>query len=92
MTISPVPTIFLILLAAGCMTERVQPVAEYPAVPEQPTFLVREIMYDDRGRPLFGDRIGSRPGTAGERFTVIHAVNDRPSRACVRHIGVTSLP
>jgi hypothetical protein len=72
----PIP---LVLLAAGSMTERVPPVTEYPAVPNQSTFLVQKIMYDERGRPLFGDRLGSRPDTAGEQFTVVHAINDRPN-------------
>lgn len=65
----------------GCMTERVQPATEYPSVPKQSMFLVKKIDYDAHGRPLFRERTGKRPGAAGERFTIVHAVNDRPSRS-----------
>ncbi len=74
-------SILLVLLTAGCMTERVQPVTEYPSVPKQSNFLVKKIGFDAHGRPLFGDRFGSRPGSAGEQFTVVHAVDNRPVRA-----------
>jgi hypothetical protein len=79
--------IHLILLCAcalvtnGCMTERVRPTTEYPSVAKQSAFLVKKIEYDTYGRPLFQERLGSRPGGAGERFTIVHAVNDRPSRS-----------
>lgn len=78
------PLVLSILLAlpfAGCMTERVKPVAEHPAIPKQSSFLVRKIMYDVHGRPLFPDRLLIRPGSAGERFAVVHAINGRPSRS-----------
>jgi hypothetical protein len=74
-------SILLVQFAAGCMTERVRPVTEYPSVPKQSTFLVKKIGYDAHGRPMLCDRLGSRPGSAGEQFTVIHAINDRPSRS-----------
>ena len=76
-----VTSILLVMLAAGCMTERVQPVKEYPSIPKQSTFLVQKISYDAHGRPLFGDRIGSRPGSTREQFAVVHAINERPSRS-----------
>ncbi len=60
------------------MTERVQPVTEYPAVPKQSTFLVKKIDYDDHGRPLFSNVISRRPAGSGERFTIVHAVNNKP--------------
>jgi hypothetical protein len=69
------------ITANGCMTERVQPATEYPSVPKQSTFLVKKIDYDVYGRPLFRGRTAKRPGAAGERFTIVHAVNDRPSRS-----------
>jgi len=72
---------FSLVLIAGCMTERVHPVAEYPAVPEQSTYLVRKIGYDGRGRPLQVEKLGRRPGSAGARFSVVHAVGGRPSRS-----------
>lgn len=78
------------LAFAGCLTERVQPVAEHPAVQKQSTFLVGKIGYDAHGRPLFGDRLGGRPGSAGEQFAVVHAINDRPSRAY--HIAIVEQP
>lgn len=81
MRISPVLNIFLVLLSAGCMTERVPSFAEHPSIPRQSTFLVKKIGFDAHGRPLFGDRIGSRPGSAGEQFTVVQAINDRPVRS-----------
>src|SRR5574341_1418148 len=65
----------------GCMTERVRPVTEYPSVPKQGTFLVKKIDYDAYGRPLFRDRTEKLSGAAGERFTIVHTVNDRPSRS-----------
>lgn len=73
--------VLLLLMACGCMTERVQPIREYPSVPKQTTFLVKKIIYDDRGRPLFSDRISSCPGRRGDRFTIVHAVNNRPVRS-----------
>ncbi len=71
----------LLLVLPGCMTERVQPITDYPSVPRQSTFLVNKIEYDERGRPLFRHTLGKRPGAAGERFTIVHAVNDKPSRS-----------
>jgi len=73
--------IFLVLLAVGCMTERVLPVLEHPYIPRQSTFLVQKTGYDKHGRPLFKDRLVIRPGSAGVQFTVVHAINDRPSRS-----------
>jgi len=81
MRISLLRTLLFVLLLSGCMTERVPPVVEYPSVAKQSTFLVRQVAYDDHGRPLFGERIVSRPGSSGEQFTVVHAINDRPSRS-----------
>ena len=69
------------LLAAGCMTERVQPVTEYRAIAKQSTFMTAKIAYDEHGRPVFGERLSRRPGSAGALFTVIHAVDNRPVRA-----------
>jgi hypothetical protein len=63
------------------MTERVPSFAEHPSIPKQSTFLVKKIGFDAHGRPLFDDRIGSRPGSAGEQFAVVQAINDRPSRS-----------
>ena len=72
---------FLVHLLAGCMTERARPVTAYPVVPNQSTFLVHKIMYDEHGRPLFRDRLSRRPDSAGERFNLVHAVDNRPSRS-----------
>lgn len=66
---------------AGCLTDRVPPVAEYPSVPKQSFFLVKKVGYDVHGRPLFNDRISSRPGSVGDQFTVVHAVGGRPARS-----------
>jgi hypothetical protein len=71
----------LFLVLSGCMTERVQPVTEYPGVPKQSTFLVKKIEYDEHGRPLFRERLGRRPGSAGEQCTIVHTVNDKPVRS-----------
>jgi hypothetical protein len=71
----------LTVVFLGCVTERVQPVKEYPFVPEQTTFLVDKIEYDNHGRPLFSNVISRRPGGSGDRFTIVHAVNDRPVRS-----------
>jgi hypothetical protein len=77
--------VLLILLAVlalnGCFTERVPPVVEYPAVPDQSFFLVKKIVYEEHGRPLFNDRLRRRPGSAGAAFTVVHAVKNRPVRS-----------
>ena len=73
--------VLISLALAGCMTERMPPVAEYPAVPKQSTFLVKKIEYDGHGRPVYGEILDRRPGSAGERFTVVHAVDNRPSRS-----------
>ncbi len=81
MKVLSVVIVFLFLITCGCMTERVQPITEYPSVPKQTTFLVKKILYDDHGRPLFSDRISSRPGRRGDRFTIVHAVNNRPVRS-----------
>jgi len=74
-------TLSLCLLPAGCMTERVPPVAEHPAIPKQSSFLVKKIDYDEHGRPVFRGKLSSRPGGAGDRFTVVHTINGRPSRS-----------
>lgn len=71
----------LFLLLSGCMTERVQPPTEYPFVPRQSTFLVRQIEYDDHGRPLFSLVLSDRPGKVGQMFTIVHSVDNRPVRS-----------
>lgn len=71
----------LLLVLSGCMTDRVQPVKEYPGVPKQSAFLVKKIDYDRYGRPLFHQRITRRPGSAGKQFTLVHAVDNRPVRS-----------
>lgn len=63
------------------MTERVNPSVEYPAVERQGSLLVRKVAHDARGRPTFQERLGGRPRSAGERFTIVHTVNDRPVRS-----------
>lgn len=73
--------ILVILAPEGCFTERIPPVAEYPAVQNQSIFLVKKIGYDRHGRPQFGDRLSRRPGSAGETFTVVHAISNRPVRS-----------
>ncbi len=57
------PLLCLLLVLSGCMTERVEPVAEYPSVPKQTHFLVQKIEYDEYGRPLFRDQLDSVPAT-----------------------------
>lgn len=71
----------LVLVLTGCMIERVQPAAEYPPVPKQTIFLVSKIEYDDHGRPLFSHIVSRRPGSSGDRFTIVHAVNNKPVRS-----------
>lgn len=74
-------TCLLLLIPLGCMTERVQPVAEYPFVPKQTTFLVDKVEYDAHGRPLFSHVLSKRPGKSGDQFTIVHAVNNKPARS-----------
>jgi len=69
------------LMHTGCMTERVQPASEYRSVQNQSTFLVKKIDFDEHGRPLFRDRLRFRPGGAGQLFTIVHTISDRPSRS-----------
>ncbi len=78
---APASLILLAVLALeGCFTARVPPVAEYPAVQNQSIFLVKKISYDQYGRPRFDDRLNRRPGSAGDTFAVVHAINGRPVR------------
>lgn len=63
------------------MTERVHPPTEYPAVERQAVLLVKKMEYDANGRPLFIRTIHDRPAAAGERYTIVHTVNGRPSRS-----------
>ncbi len=79
-----IPVVLFLLFAftlEGCFTTRVPPVAEYPAVQNQSIFLVKKIGYDQYGRPRFDDRLTRRPGSAGDTFTVVHAINNRPVRS-----------
>jgi hypothetical protein len=71
----------VLLVLCGCMTERVQPVTEYPSVHKQSTFLVKKIEYDENGRPQFPVTLRDRPGKTGEAFTIVHSVNNRPVRS-----------
>jgi hypothetical protein len=63
------------------MTERVQPATDYPFIPNQSTLLVKQIEYDNHGRPLFPSLLSDRPGHAGDIFTILHSVNNRPARS-----------
>lgn len=71
----------LIIVMSSCVTERAQPALEYPAVPNQTSFLIKKIDYDEHGRPLFNTTLHNRPKKTGEQFTIVHAVNGRPSRS-----------
>jgi len=71
----------VLLVLSGCMTERIQPITEYPSVSKQTSFMVQKIEYDEYGRPLFRETLGRRPGGAGECFTLVQAVNERPVRS-----------
>ena len=68
-------------LLSGCMTERLPLPAEHPGIPDQSVFLVKKIGYDGYGRPLFTERLDGRPRSAGDTFTVVHAINGFPSRS-----------
>ena len=81
MRVCAVISVCVMLVLSGCMTERVKPLVEYPSVPNQTTFMVKKIEYDEHGRPLFREKLGTRPGGAGEQFTLVHAVNERPVRS-----------
>ena len=70
-----------LLVLSGCMTERVRPLAEYPAIPKQTTYMVQKVEYDQYGRPLFREKLGRRPGGAGEYFALVQTVNGRPVRS-----------
>ena len=71
----------LLLLLSGCMTDRIQPVADYAFVPNQTTFLAKKIDYDEHGRPFFPSPLRERRGKSGEMFTIVHAVNKRPVKS-----------
>ena len=71
----------LALLLSGCMTERIQPVADYAFVPEQTTFLIKNLDHDEHGRPVFPAPLRARPGKSGELFTLVHTVNKKPDRS-----------
>jgi hypothetical protein len=81
MQVRAIPFLCGMLILSGCMTERVQPLTEYPSVPKQTTFMVQQIDYDEYGRPLFQKKLDTRPVSAGEQFTLVHAVNERPVRS-----------
>ena len=81
MQVCAVSFLCVLLVLSGCMTDRVKPNVEYPFVPKQTTFMVKKIEYDEHGRPLFREKLGTRPGRAGEQFTLVHAVNERPVRS-----------
>jgi len=81
MQVCAVCVLCMMLVVSGCMTDRVKPRVEYPSVPKQTTFMVQKNEYDEYGRPLFRKKLGTRPGGAGEQFTLVHAVNGRPVRS-----------
>lgn len=81
MQVHAVRFLCVLLVLSGCMTERVKPITEYPPVPKQTTFMVQKIEYDEYGRPLFREKLGRRPGGAGECFTLVQTVNERPVRS-----------
>lgn len=63
------------------MTEHVKPSAEYPAVQHLTSFLVKKTDYDEHGRPLFHEALERRPVRAGEQFTFVQSLNNRPIRS-----------
>jgi len=69
------------VVLSGCMTDRIRPVSEHDGASTETTFLVKKIEYDEHGRPLFRERLGSRPSEPGTLFTIVHVVNGRPLRS-----------
>jgi hypothetical protein len=71
----------VLLILSSCMTERAKPLAAVPSVPKQTIYMVKKIDYDTYGRPLFREKLGTRPDRSGEQFTLVHAVNGRVVRS-----------
>ena len=68
-----------LLFISGCMTGRVDLTASSgQSDAAQKITIVKRIEYDGKGRPFFGVPLKQRPSTAGEQFTLVSYLADRP--------------
>jgi len=68
-----------LLLIAGCMTGRVDLAASSGQSDSiRKTVILKRIEYDVKGRPFFGTRLKQRPAEAGDQFTLVSYLADRP--------------
>jgi len=71
--------LLVLLVASGCMTGRVDLAASSgQSDAAQKITIVKRIEYDVKGRPFFGVPLEQRPAKAGEQFTLVSYLADRP--------------
>lgn len=66
------------LVFAGCATRHVT-ISDQHAATELREVLVQQVEYSAKGLPSFLNQVGYRPSEAGDRFTVVQLINDRPA-------------
>jgi hypothetical protein len=68
-----------LLFISGCMTGRADLIASSGQnEAAQKIAIVKRIEYDVKGRPFFGFPLKQRPARAGEQFTLVSYLRDRP--------------
>jgi len=68
-----------LFLIAGCITRQVDLAASSgQSDAAQKISIVKRVEYDVKGRPFFGTRLKERPAGAGEQFTIVRSLENRP--------------
>lgn len=73
----PLVLVALILFSAGCITRQARLPWDDSTFDQKP-LIVRGVEYDRYGRPLFQNALKERPGSPGERFTLVFSSDAHP--------------
>jgi hypothetical protein len=65
------------LIFAGCATKHVG-IDEQRSVTKTREVLVRQVEYSPKGLPVYLNRFRPRPSSVGNRFTIVHLMDERP--------------
>lgn len=75
-------SILLIVSLMSCAPRRAELPHFYPSDGQKPVLaVVKNIEYDEQGRPVFSNTLNERPTGEGEQFSLVQFVNGKPARS-----------